>query len=77
MDEIEFKGNKIEWRAGGSMKVTTPDGAIVVMDKDGNVHVDLETIKSVGFENIFDLKSHVIMREGELTVHKIEFHNGG
>ena len=77
MDEIKFNGNKIERRADGSLKVTTPDGRILLMGKDGNVQVNLETIKSVGLENIFDLKSHVILREGELTVHKIEFHDGG
>ena len=77
MDEIEFNGNKIERRADGSVKVTTPEGNIFVMDKDGNVQANLETIKSVGLENIFDLKTHVIMCEGELTVHKIEFHDGG
>ena len=77
MDEIEFHGNKIEQRADGSVKVTTPEGRTVVMDKDGNVQVNVETIRSVGIENIFDLKSHVIMREGDLTVHKLEFHDGG
>ena len=77
MDEMEFNGNKIEWRADGSVQVTTPEGSIFVMDKDGKVQANLATIKSVGLENIFDLKSHVIMREGELTVHKIESHDGG
>ena len=77
MDEIEFNGYKIELHADGSTKVTTPDGKTLVMDKDGNVQVNLETIKSVGIENIFDLKSHVIMREGALTVHKFEYHDGG
>ena len=46
------------------------------MGEDG-VHVDLASIKSVGFKNITDLKSHVIMREGDLTVHKAEFNDGG
>ena len=77
MDEMETDGHKIEWRPDGSVKVTTSDGRVLVMDKDGNVQINLETIKSVGLENIFDLKSHVILREGELTVHKIEFHDGG
>ena len=77
MNEMEANGHKIEWRPDGSMKVTTSDGRVLVVDKDGNVQVNIETIKSVGLENIFDLKSHIILREGELTVHKIEFHDGG
>lgn len=77
MDEIEFKGNKIEQLPDGSMKITTPDGRVIVMDQDGNIKVDLSSIQRVGFENIFDLKTYVIMREGDLTVHKAEFHDGG
>ena len=41
MDEIEFNGNKIEQLADGSMKVTTPDGRTFMMDKDGNIQVNL------------------------------------
>ena len=77
MDEIEGSGNKIEHFPDGSTKITTPDGRSFTIDKDGNTQINLEGIKSVGFENIFDLKSHVIMRDGELTVHKVEFHDGG
>lgn len=77
MDNMEFNGNSIEQLPNGGMKITTPDGRSFIMDKDGNIEVDLPSIKSVGFENIFDLKSHVIMREGELTVHKAEFLDGG
>ena len=77
MDEIEFKGNKIERLTDGGMKITTPEGKILVMDRDGNVRIDLRSIKRVGFENIFDIKTYVIMREGDLTVHKAEFHDGG
>ena len=77
MDEIEFNGNKIERRDDGSVKVTTPYGVSLLMDKDGNVQGSISTINSVGIENIFDVKSHTIMRESNLTVHKIEFHDGG
>lgn len=77
MDDIEFNGNKIEQLPDGGIEITTPDGRTFVMDKVGNMQVDLGSIKSVGFENIFDLKSHVIMRDGDLTVHKAEFHDGG
>ncbi|MDQ2077932.1 hypothetical protein [Marinimicrobium sp. ABcell2] len=77
MDEIEFRGNKIEELPDGGVKITTADGRSFVMNKDGNMKIDLQSIKSVGFENIVDLKSHVIMRDGDLTVHKAEFHDGG
>lgn len=77
MDEFEFNGNKIELRDDGSVKVTTPEGTVLIMDKDGNIKGNIETITRVGIENIFDVKTHTIMREGELTVHKMEFHDGG
>jgi hypothetical protein len=77
MDDFEFNGNKIEELAGGVIRITTTDGRIFLLDNEGNMQINLETIKSVGFENIFDLKTHVIMREGDLTVHKAEFHDGG
>ena len=77
MDQIEFNGNKIERRDDGSVKVTTPYGTTLVMDKDGNVQGSISTIKSVGIENIFDVKSHTIMRESDLTLHQVEFHDGG
>lgn len=77
MKEIEAYGHKIEWLPDGRVKVTTAEGRTLIMDKEGNIQVNLDIIKSVGIENLFDLKSHVIMREGDLTVHKIEYHDGG
>lgn len=77
MDEFNFNGHKIEELPDGGMRITTADGKKFLIDKNGNMQVNLETIKSVGFENIFDLKSHVIMREGDLTVHKADFIDGG
>jgi hypothetical protein len=77
MDEIEFKGNKIEQLPDGRMKITTPEGQIIVMNHDGSVNVNLSTIRRVTLENIFDIKTYVIMREGDLIAHKIEFHDGG
>lgn len=77
MDEVEFNGNKIERHDDGSFKVTTPEGTVLVMDKDGNITGNIKTISRVGIENIFDVRTHTIMREGELTVHTMEFHDGG
>ncbi len=77
MDEIEFNGNKIERRDDGSVSVTTPEGTVLVMDREGNIQASIKTTNSVGIENIFDVKSQTIMRESELTVHKIELHDGG
>lgn len=77
MDEFEFNGNKIERRDDGSFKVTTPEGTVLIMDKDGNIKGNIKTITRVGIENVFDVRTHTIMREGELTVHKMEFHDGG
>lgn len=77
MDEFEFNGNKIEQHDDGSYKVTTPEGTVVTMDKDGNIRANIETIARVGIENVFDVRTHLIMREGELTFHKMEFHDGG
>ena len=77
MENFEAFGNKIETLKNGGIQITTPEGKVIVMNKDGNVQIDLQSISKVGFENILDLKSHVIMRDGDLTVHKAEFHDGG
>lgn len=70
-------GNKVELHPDGSARVTTPDGRVFSMDKSGNVEVRLETIERVSVENIVDLKSYVIVRDGDLVVHKMEFYDGG
>ena len=77
MDEFEFNGYKIERRDDGSFKVTTPEDTVLIIDKDGKVEGNIKTITRVGIENIFDVKTHTIMREGDLTVHNMEFHDGG
>lgn len=77
MDGIDFNGHKIEGRADGSSKIITKDGLIVEIEKDGKIQFNPDVIKSVGIENIFDLKSHVIKRKGELFIYKVEFNDGG
>jgi hypothetical protein len=50
----------------------------VTMGPDGILKgVTLEQIRSIGLGNILEVRSHVILREGDLTVHRIEFLNGG
>lgn len=77
MDITEAFGNKIEALEDGRIKITTPEGKTIIMGKDGQMQINLESISRVGFENIFDLKTHIIMRDGDLTVHQAEFHDGG
>ena len=78
MDETtDENGNTIKKLDDGSTEVTTPDGRSFVVDQDGNTNISLPTINKVGIDNILDLKSYVIMRDGELTVHKIELLGGG
>ena len=77
METTDANGNRIEPLPDGAMKMTTPDGRVFVFGKDGSVQINLGSIKRVGFENIFDLKSHVILRDGALTIHQAEFHDGG
>ena len=78
MDEqIDENGNVIQKLDDGSTKITTPDGRNFLIDKDGNTNINLPTIEKVTIDNIFDLKSHVIMREGKLTIHNIELLDGG
>ena len=78
MDEkSDENGNLIQKLDDGSTKITTPDGRIFHIDKDGNTNINLPTIQKVSIDNIFDLKSHVIMRDGEITVHNIELLDGG
>ena len=78
MDEkTDDNGNIIQKLDNGSTKITTPDGRSFLVDNDGNANINLPTIKKVTIDNIFDLKSHVIMRDGELTIHNIELLDGG
>ncbi|MDX2073167.1 MAG: hypothetical protein SFX19_02240 [Alphaproteobacteria bacterium] len=44
---------------------------------DGSINVSLENIQSVGIENIFDVVSHRILRDGDTTTHQIELVDGG
>ena len=78
MDEqTDENGNIIQKLDDGSTKITTPDGRTFLVDKDGNTNVNLPTIQKVSIDNIIDLKSHIIMRNGDLTVHNIELLDGG
>lgn len=67
----------IEEHDDGSVTVTMKDGRIIEIDKDGNTTSNLSDIKSVGIENITDLESYTIMREGELNVHHGTYRDGG
>ena len=78
MDEVTDKnGNIIQKLDDGSTKITTPDGRSFLVDKNGNANINLPTIQKVTIDNIFDLKSHIIMRDGDLTLHNINFLDGG
>ena len=78
MDEtIDENGNTIEKLDDGSTRITTPDGRTFSVDKDGNTNVNLPTIQKVSIDNIIDLKSHIIMRDGNQTMHNIELLDGG
>lgn len=76
-EETDANGNTIQKLDDGSTKITTPDGRSFLVDKNGNTNINLPTIQKVTIDNIFDLKSHVIMRNGDLTVHSIELLDGG
>ena len=78
MDETtDENGNIIQKHDDGSTEVTTPDGKSFLIDKNGNTNINLPTIQKVSIDNILDLKSHIIMRDGDLTVHNIELLDGG
>ena len=78
MDEkTDENGNIIQKLDDGSTKITTPDGRTFVVDKNGNANINLPTIEKVSIDNILDLKSHIIMRDGKLIIHNIELLDGG
>ena len=78
MDEqTDENGNTIQKLDDGSTKITTPDGRTFLVDKDGNTNVNLPTIQKVSIDNIIDLKTHIIMRDGDMTIHNIELLDGG
>lgn len=48
----------------------------VTLDEEG-ISVDLGKIKSIGIENILDLKAYNMSREGDRIMHVLEFSDGG
>lgn len=48
-----------------------------MIDNDGNTQANIETIPRFEFDNIFDINTHLIMRESNLIVHQAEFNDGG
>lgn len=77
MDEFEYEGSKFNLNDDGSAEVQVQTSTVITMDKDGNMHINLNNIKSIGIENITDLKTHRVFREGNMTMHQIEFYDGG
>jgi hypothetical protein len=77
MDEFEYEGSKFKFNKDGSAEVQVKTGTVITMDKDGKMQINLTNIKSVGIYNIIDLKTHRVFRDGDITMHQIEFHDGG
>ena len=72
----EAFGNVME-KVEGGMKITRPDGSVMLVHDTGGVTIENLTPKSVGVKSLADIASYVVRQEGQLSIHRIEFVNGG
>ncbi len=77
MEEFEANGSKVTINDDGTMEIVNEAGASLKFDRDGNIQLDIENIEAIGIKSITEVISHRIMRDGAVTVHEIEFINGG
>jgi hypothetical protein len=75
--KTEKHGSTIETREDGSTVVRTPGGGLLDLSKDRKATLDLETIQSVGIQNVVEVETHQIARIAGSTSHFIRFHGGG
>lgn len=71
----EPKPIKVQSDAGVTRR-ENPDGSVSMTSK-GPVALHIDTIKSVGLENLTDVESHTINRVFNSVSHLIKFHGGG
>ena len=72
----EAFGNVMEKIEGG-MKITRPDGSVMIMHDAGGITIENLTPKTVGVKNLADIVSYAVRQENELHIHRVEFINGG
>lgn len=77
MEPSERNGSKVIKNADGTITVVTKEGREIRTKPDGSMVVSLDRIKSVGIHNIIDIKSYSLVRHEGLTVHNIEYMDGG
>ena len=71
------KPKPVKFESEGDMKFRdNPDGS-VTGTSDKPVHMHMESIKSVGVENLVDIELHTINRVFGSVSHLIKFHGGG
>lgn len=64
-------------RVEGGMKITRPDGSVMIMHDSGGVTMQNLTPKSVGIKDLTQVKSHSVDETAEGCVHRIDFVGGG
>ncbi|HEV2045791.1 MAG TPA: hypothetical protein VGQ95_04260 [Chthoniobacterales bacterium] len=77
MTSGEFNGNKFTLNDDGTITIVMKDGRVIQRSPDGNVHSSVPNVKSVGIHNIVDIKTYSLVRHEGLTLHNIEFNDGG
>jgi|GEM_PF-2215809 len=77
MEQFDRNGNKVIKNDDGTTTIITKEGREIHTKADGSTVVSLDKIKSVGIHNIIDIKAYNLVRHEGLTVHNIEFMDGG
>lgn len=72
----EAFGNIMEKIEGG-MKITRPDGSVMIMHDSGGVSIEKLVPESVGIKNLAEVESYEIRETDEGRVHRVNFVGGG
>jgi len=77
MADKDDKPRTVRIQPGGKMtKRENPDGSMSVSSKE-HLTLEMDSIKSIGIENIVDVEVHSINKAFGAVSHYIKFHGGG
>jgi hypothetical protein len=77
MSDEKRKPKPVQFRSDGKLEFRdNPDGS-KTGTSDKPVHMHIETIKSVGIENLVDIETHTINKLFGSVSHLIKFYGGG
>lgn len=61
----------------GEMRITRPDGSVMIINETGGVTIQNLMPKSVGIQDLSKVESYVVQEKAEGVVHRVDFVGGG